>query len=252
MHKNFAKTGFLGKTISSLPECHSTNDHMAQLATHGQVNHGDIIATDFQTKGKGQRGNMWSSERGKNLLFSIFIQPENLNVSEAYLLNIVSGLSMVEMIKKINPSLNCKLKWPNDVYISDRKISGILIETSLSNRFDYAVIGIGLNVNQTYFPLSSATSLKIETGEDYNLSKLLENYAECFEPLYIGLLNGSKGKILRSYHDNMYWRGETHIYSSKGEEFEAEIIGINEIGNLVLNCNGVKKTYRMKEVEFIQ
>lgn len=251
MHKNFAKTRFLGKTVTYLPECHSTNDYLAQLTLKQQLSHGDVVVTDFQSKGKGQRGNSWISERGKNLLFSFLLKPHFLGIGDAYLLNIIAGLSVARLVKKFNSALNCTLKWPNDVFIEDRKIAGILIETSLSNQFENAIVGIGLNINQSYFPMPTATSLKLETGITYDLSEVLEEYFLCFEYFYQMLESGEKGKALRLYHEIMYWRGEMHSYKSKGEVFNAVLIGINEHGHLVLNCEGSIHSFRTKEVEFI-
>ena len=251
MHKNFANTRFLGKTITSLPECHSTNDFMAQLAAKEQVAHGDILTAEFQSKGKGQRGNTWMSEKGKNLLFSIYLKPSFLRVEDIFLLNIIAGLAGTQLINQIIPGAECQLKWPNDVYVNGKKISGILIETSISKQLDFVVAGIGFNVNQSHFALPTATSLKIETGKAYDLGGVLESYAEFFENYYIMLEQGQRSHILRLYHDRMMWRGETHTYRSNGSEFEAVLIGINESGNLVLNCNGASKQFRTKEVEFV-
>ncbi len=251
MHKNFAKTRFLGKTITSLPECHSTNDFMAQLAAKEQVTHGDILTADFQSKGKGQRGNTWMSEKGKNLLFSIFLQPDFLKVDDIFLLNIVAGLAGTQLINQFVPGTGCELKWPNDVYVNGKKISGILIETSISKQLDFVVVGIGFNVNQSHFALPTATSLKIETGRDHDLLSVLEVFSENFESYYDLLGQGKRSHILRSYHDKMMWRGEVHTYRNNGTEFEAVLIGINETGNLVLNCNGVSRQFRTKEVEFV-
>lgn len=251
MHKNFANTRFLGKSITSLPECHSTNDFMAQLAAKQQVSHGDILTAGFQTKGKGQRGNSWTSEKGKNLLFSIFLKPPFLKIEDIFLLNIIAGLAGTQLINDIVPEAQCQLKWPNDVYVKGNKISGILIETSISKQLDFVVAGIGFNVNQSHFALPTATSLKIETGKDHDLFSVLEKYAHAFENYYGLLESGEKNRVLRTYHDKMYWRGEVHTYRSHGEEFEAELIGINETGNLVLNCAGISKQFRTKEIEFV-
>ena len=251
MHKNFANTRFLGKSITSLPECHSTNDLMAQLAAKQQVTHGDILTADFQSKGKGQRGNTWTSEKGKNLLFSIYLQPSFLKPEDIFLLNIIAGLAGTNLINEIIPGAECLLKWPNDVYVNGKKISGILIETSISRQLDFVVVGIGFNVNQSHFPLPTATSLKIETGKDHDLSAVLETLSINFEQYYELLESGERKRVLRNYHDKMYWRGEVHTYRSNNSEFEAELIGINETGNLVLNCDGIVKQFRTKEIEFI-
>ncbi len=251
MHKNFANTRFLGKTITSLPECHSTNDFMAQLAAKQQVAHGDILTTDYQTRGKGQRGSTWSSEKGKNLLFSIFLRPHFLKIENIFLLNIVAGLAGTQLIKNIIPGTECQLKWPNDIYVNEKKISGILIETSINKQLEFVIVGIGFNVNQAHFPLPTATSLKIESEQAYDTFSILESYACFFEQYYDQLESGEKNKILRAYHDQMYWRGETHTYKSQGLAFDAVLIGINEIGNLILNCDGVVRQFRTKEVEFI-
>ncbi len=252
MHKNFAKTPFLGKSLISLPECHSTNDFMAQLAANQQLQHGDIIMTNFQSRGKGQRGNNWISEPGKNLLFSMYINPKFLEVNEAYLLNLITGISITQLVEKTANNLTAELKWPNDVYVRDRKIAGILIETSLRKQFEYAIVGVGLNVNQSYFALPTATSLNLEAGSSFDLLTLLENFTNIFRDFYQLLEDGKRDLILKKYHEKLYWRGEPHIYKSSDGEFEAILIGIDKNGNLVLNIEGRLKHFRIKEVEFIR
>ncbi len=219
--------------------------------TKQQTSHGDVVMTDYQSQGKGQRGNSWSSERGKNLLFSFLLKPTFLGVGDAYLINIIAGLGVAKLVTKTLPELICTLKWPNDVFVGDKKISGILMETAISSHFENAIVGIGININQSHFPLNSATSLKIEANKSFDLMQLLEQFSLEFENFYQMLESGEKSKILRLYHDVLYWRGERHSYRSKEGEFEAVLVGINGHGHLVLNCQGTIKHFRTKEVEFI-
>lgn len=224
---------------------------MVQLAAIGEVQHGDVVTADYQTNGKGQRGNSWQSERGQNLLFSLFVTSQRLQIEETYLLTLTAGLAIAELVEELTQSPYVKLKWPNDVYVKDRKIAGILIETSLKKQLEYAIIGIGLNVNQSHFSISTATSLKMESDKSFGRSEVLQRLLEIYDEFFLLLEDEKISLILARYHDRLYWRGEKRIYKALDEEFEAELIGIDRQGNLVLNRDGKLKHFRTKEVTFV-
>ena len=159
MHKIFTNTLFIGKKVIYLPSCHSTNSIASELVIKGDAISGQIVITDFQSSGRGQRGNEWESEEGENLLFSIIVNAEFLDPSECFMLNIVTSLALIDTLDEYVNS-NIKVKWPNDIYYDQRKICGMLIENYIkSNSIKFSVIGIGLNVNQKSFSNPTAVSL---------------------------------------------------------------------------------------------
>ncbi len=251
MHKYFAKPLFLGKMLEFLPECHSTNEEVLLRIRRKVLNEGYILHTGHQIAGKGQRGNAWLSEPGKNLLFSIYLTPKMLLPKQAFLLNIISGLAVVDALY---PAISdtVELKWPNDVYVGDRKISGILVETMIEGGVIVdAVVGIGVNVNQSYFSLTSATSMLIESGRPHNLEELLEQIVLQMEKYYLKLKSGDARGLLEAYYKVMRWRGEIHSFQDKEGIFEGEIIGVDDTGRLTVKTNNIVRSFDVKEIAFL-
>ena len=251
MHKIFAKTLFLGKKVVFLPQCHSTNDELATLAKNSKEPEGLVLYTKDQTKGKGQRGNVWLAEPGKNMLISVLLRPRFLDPQNQFYLNLITGLAIIDVLMESIPN-HLTLKWPNDVYIQDRKIAGILIESNIrGSSVESAIVGVGLNVNQNGFNLPKATSISIETGDDFVLNDVMENFLLHLEKWYLKLKSGDKRAILDQYHQLLMWRGEKRKFRRANEELFGEIIGIDQHGRLSINHDGILHHYNIKEIEFI-
>ena len=147
-----------------LPSCRSTNQVASDLLSVKKPNEGLVVLTRNQTEGRGQRGSHWESEPGKNLTFSTILKPTFLPISRIFDLTIVASLAIVRSLADFGLE-SCKIKWPNDIYCRDAKIAGILIENAVrANQIEWAIVGIGLNVNQTKFLTADATSTKLENG----------------------------------------------------------------------------------------
>lgn len=243
-----------------LSEVASTNTYLKQIANDSP--HGLVVATDNQTAGRGQRGNTWESAPGMNLTFSLLLKPRHIApamqfaISEAVALGIVDALRLC-----LPPGLRSevKVKWPNDVYVGDRKICGILIEHSLSgSAIGWTVAGAGVNVNQREF-LSDApnpVSLFQLTGEDRDLGGLLESATEAVLTLF-GMADSEdpQGRCLlhRRYLSEL-WRGEGfHPYAlPNGECFMGRIVDIAPDGMLTLATEeGATRRFAFKEVAAI-
>lgn len=252
MHKFFAKPLFLGKKVVFLPQCHSTNDELMLLAKNSTVPEGQILYTNNQTKGKGQRGNVWISESGSNILMSILLHPKFISPTAQFYLNLITGLAIVETLKE-KSSKEILLKWPNDVYINGKKIAGILIESIVrGNRIESSIVGVGLNVNQDHFSISTATSLFKEEGVEFDKLEIMESLLCNLEKWYLKLKNGANEEILTSYHNLLMWRGENRSFRSNDGEFDGKIIGINNQGQLTIQIVDGLETFNIKEVEFIR
>lgn len=251
MHKYFAKPLFLGKMLEFLPECHSTNEELLLRIRRETLNEGHVLHTGHQIAGKGQRGNAWLSERGKNLLFSIYLTPKVLLPKQAYLLNIISGLAVVDaLVPRVGDKV--ELKWPNDVYVGDKKISGILVETMIEGGvIADAVVGIGVNVNQSHFPLATATSILMESDVTCELEELLEQIIQQLEKYYLKLKSGDTRGLLEAYYKVMRWRGEIHSFRDREGTFEGEIIGIDDTGRLTVKTNNIVRRFDVKEIAFL-
>jgi len=253
VHKIFAKSLFLGKKVIFLPQCHSTNDQLAEMARIEKLPEGTVLYTDHQENGKGMRGNKWDAEKGKNVLLSLLISPKGLLIRDQFYLNLIISLAVSDTLKEVLVNSAVFIKWPNDIYVEKKKISGILIENSLKgNAIDSSIIGIGINLNQKKYDLPNATSLALELGDDTEREYFIERLLISIEKWYLKLNNGDKISILNAYYESLMWKDELHEFQTEGNLFKGIIIGIDESGRLVIESeNGKTYTFNVKEVSFI-
>lgn len=234
----------------------STNEKAIQLIDERKASEGELIITDNQFKGRGHQDNKWESEPGKNLTFSLIIQPVFLNASEQFILNEVVGLSIIEALNKSLAEEKFLIKWPNDIYVRSDKIAGVLIQHFLKGtKLNFSIIGIGININQTHF-ISDApnpVSLKIITGKTYNKEDILIGFIKSFEQNYekIKTLSG-RNEIYSSYLENLYKSNKVAKFKDKNGLFYGKIKGINEFGQLQISDEtGQIRIYGFKELEWL-
>lgn len=218
--------------------------------------HGTVVTTHTQTAGRGQRGNSWEAEPGRNLTFSVMLRPDGADARSQYAVSEAVATAIASTLRPLvdRPEL-LTVKWPNDIYYGDRKLCGILIENTLTGlRIDRSIAGIGINVNQTEF-LSDApnpVSLKQLTGREYDLDRLLEDTVRAILEAVDALRQGH-AETHRRYL-SMLWRREgLHPYSTPaGEVFMAEIADVAPTGLLTLrHADGTLSTHAFKEVTAI-
>lgn len=253
MYKILANTVFLGKEVHFLPECHSTNDTLLAWIKQEKLIEGTIVICGSQTKGKGQRGNNWMAEPGRNLTFSILLKPDFLDVSEQFFLNMAISNSIRKFFQEYIPTL--KVKWPNDLLVPGfGKIGGILIENTLHRGgWEYAVVGIGLNINQTQFDIPQATSLNSITGSYFDLEELLKLLITYVEQGYIELKKRKFKKIHEEYLHNLYLKDQLSRFSADGKEFYGTITGIDSLGRLEIRPQtGGQISFDLKTISFLE
>ena len=252
MYKILANTIFLGKDVHFLPECHSTNDTALQLIRNRKAKEGTIVICENQSQGRGQRGNTWISQPGKNLTFSLVLRPEFMDISEQFYLNMTVSNSVRKLLQDYIPNL--QVKWPNDLVVPGfGKIGGVLIENTFSGEgWENAVVGIGLNVNQLLFNSENATSLYSLTGNQINLEELFRLLITQLEQGYIQLKKGKWKEIKAEYLHHLFLKDRLAKFSSEGEEFSGIITGINQEGKLEISLeNGDQAVFGLKEVRFL-
>jgi len=241
----------IGEQIIWLDEVNSTNDYASKLSAEN-ISEGLVVAALFQTEGKGQRGNSWESNHNENLTFSAILFPKFLEVQKQFLLSKTVSLGVFDAISKIAD--NVSIKWPNDIYIGNGKVAGILIENSFSSRFlDKTIVGIGLNVNQVSFSddLPNPTSLKIETGKHFELVHILNDLCKSLTIRYQQLIDKQLDKIATDYYQNLYHNNDYFQYSAEGRKFTARVVNVKESGELVLETTkGEILEFSFKEVSF--
>ena len=251
MYKILANTIFLGKDVLFLPECHSTNDRALELIRSGHAREGSIVICSNQTRGKGQRGNTWESEPGLNLTFSLVLTPLFLDISEQFSLNMMVSGSIRKLLQEYIPAL--KVKWPNDLVVPGRgKIGGVLIENVLSSgKWEFAVVGVGLNINQLQFGHAKATSLAALTGGFFDLEELFRMLIAHLEQGYISLKKGKVDEIHRDYLHHLFLREEWAVFVEKSNEFEGKIAGVSKEGRLRMELkDGSDRLFDLKEISF--
>src|SRR5690606_3998867 len=212
----------------------STNSYLKELSAKNEVPDCTIVMADYQTKGRGQMGTGWLSEEGKNLIFSLFKKIDCLHSDEQFYISMATSLAIFKALKQFHiPGL--KIKWPNDILSANQKICGILIETIIkSNRIKAAIIGIGLNVNQTSFPGAiNASSLKQITGIIYDRDEIL-NHITSQMAIHVNLIYEGKFEELKGEYEQYLFRKEkpSTFKSSDGELFMGYIKGITNKGLL--------------------
>jgi BirA family biotin operon repressor/biotin-[acetyl-CoA-carboxylase] ligase len=251
MYKILANTLFLGKDIHFLPDCHSTNDIALQALRQKEAYEGSIFITNHQTHGKGQRGNTWETKPGENLTFSLVLQPHFLDLSEQFLLNMAISNAIRQGMQEYIPQLH--VKWPNDLVVPGAgKIGGILIENLVGSKgWEYAVVGIGLNINQREFSSPQATSLSLVTGSSYPLEELFKLLITHVEQAYLALKKGKRELLKQEYLRHLYLLNQWAQYRVGEQTLEGKIIGLSEMGNLLLELpSGQQQSFGIKEITF--
>lgn len=231
----------------------STNAELNRLIGLEDLEEGTIVCTDYQSHGKGHMGNTWSSEKGKNLLFSILLKPGFLLPENAFHLSRITSLSLLEVLD--NQDIKSEIKWPNDIVAGSSKICGVLIENAVSGRgILQSVIGVGLNVNQEVFNSSipSPTSLRLEKGCHFDRKVLMEEFRTALEGWYQVLFTGNEKSIMDAYHNRLYLLNQSARYSDGNSEFKARIRAVLPGGELeVLTESGEIRRFGFKEIHYL-
>lgn len=234
--------------IIHLDETDSTNIYINKVEETNV-----LVAAEYQTAGRGQGSNTWESERGKNLLFSIKVSPSWMEAKDYYLLSMAGALALKNVLDSFVGDIT--LKWPNDIYWKDKKISGTLIQTSISGRnIQDCIYGVGININQRIFvsDAPNPVSLWQILGRETDREKILQMIADEFSRHLQMLEEGKADFIHQEYNKHLYRREGFYAYEDKDGMFEAEVIEVLKNGHLVLrDRNGMTRIYELKEVKFI-
>ena len=254
-----------------IDETHSTSSLLRETYDDS-LPHLFTIRTDFQTAGRGQAGNSWESEKGKNLLFSTLLRYPEVEAANQWRLSMLVAVAVREAIASILSPLASRLspitiKWPNDIYYNDQKLVGILIENTLSGRqIAYTIAGVGINVNQTQW-LSNApnpVSMKQITGEEYDVENLLNAFLEAIQRWE----KASTEQLREEYIKHLYRRTGWHPYLAREVSvaptniqlsaqaadgvFLAQWVDITPQGEWVLRLkSGEEKRYHFKQIRFV-
>lgn len=231
----------------------STNLRVAQMVDEMDGTQPFWVRTDDQFAGKGQGTHTWISEAGQNLTGTLAIFPSRFEASRQFALSQVFALSAVVLLELFLDEV--RIKWPNDLYAGDRKIGGILIETAILGPFiNYAILGLGININQRKFSdsIPNPISISMLTGMNYNLAEFEDLFLEAFRNKYSLIESGRFAELNSQYVNKLYKIGEMCGFKTSKKSFEARITGVNEFGHLLLQTpTGSIQSYAYQEVEYI-
>ena len=239
-------------TIVRLEETDSTNTYLRQHASQMEA-WMTVVTAKYQTAGRGQGVHTWESNRSENLLFSVLTHPVMVPVRSQFLLSEAGALALKEVLDGYTDGIT--LKWPNDIYWNDRKLSGTLIETSIGGgRIKNCVFGIGLNVNQKTFESDAPNPVSLAQilGHDIDREQLFKQIVAAFEKYYRMLENGQYDAISALYHEALYRRQGFYMYEDGDGRFEGAIVEVGDDGLLVLrDRDGRFREYEFREVKFV-
>jgi BirA family biotin operon repressor/biotin-[acetyl-CoA-carboxylase] ligase len=253
LHQDPIQSLFIGSKQLKLPSCHSTNAVAADLLAESATAEGTVIITDNQTSGKGQRGNTWESQPGKNLTLSIILKPRFLPLTRQFDLTVVSSLALTNTLVDIGMPAP-QIKWPNDIYYKGSKIAGILIENSVrSNILEWSILGIGLNVNQSGFKTAGATSVKLELRDEVNLEWVLQNLLRRLSEYYAVLKSGRYRELRALYMERLMWLNEQRTFQNNAlnTSFSGVIQRVSDQGKLIIAIDNHQEAFDFKTITFL-
>ena len=243
--------------VKYLPVVDSTNDYLRHERGNLLEEAGDArvvaVYAGRQTAGRGQRGNVWHSRDGENLLLSMLVRPRSLPVKGQFLLSQAVALAVNEAMHACG--IDSVVKWPNDLYVGNRKVAGVLVELNCEGGMvSDAIVGVGVNVNQTEFPVMDKipVSISMLTGRTFDVGEVLDVLLASFVRYYEMLEQGDGPVIEARYKENLLGFGTVMRYRDAGSVFDAAITDVQGDGALSLERgDGTVSRYYFKEVELL-
>ena len=240
----------------------STNNYARQQIHAGLAQQGMAIFAHQQLAGKGQRGKVWATEKGVNIIMSLLLKPQPLQITQQFQLSACVAVALQDFFMKYAGD-DSKIKWPNDLYWQDRKAGGVLVESIIGSRepivigsgagnWEWSIVGIGININQTSFPddLPNPVSLKQITGKSFNPLELAKELCLVFNKRFTELIEDGFENIYNSYLAHLYKRMATVKLKRDNIVFEAMIEGVSPSGKLITQ-HAIQEEFNFGEVEWV-
>jgi len=243
----------VGSNVRHCEKVSSTNTVAAAMLRESPPAEGTVITASYQESGRGQPGNSWESEPGKNLLMSVILYPVMVTPADQFIISRMISLAVCDLVSKYT-SL-ARIKWPNDIYVGDDKIAGILIENSImGTTLGSTIAGIGLNVNQIVFRSGAPNPVSLcqVTGHEHDLPTVINELIASLDRRYVMVIKGERTPLETEYHDALYRAGEWHRYSDNDGEFTGMIEKVMADGMIaVRKRNGTRYLYAFREIDYI-
>lgn len=233
--------------IHFVNQVNSTNTYIKTLPPQN----GLVVYSAYQTAGRGQTGSVWESEVNKNLLCSILFEFNSVPVEQQAYINMAVSIALRQLVFKLTRT-KCYIKWPNDIYINNKKIAGILIENSIQGEnIKQTVVGIGLNVNQTHFFNKNAISLNRVSNTQFEIEEVLDILLEELNIAYESIKAGKWDEIIETYNAHLFRRHETSYFTVNGQMVLGQIDRVNKQGLLEVLIGQSVQIFAHKEILMI-
>lgn len=243
----------IGSHVRHCEKVSSTNTVAAAMLRESPPAEGTVITASYQESGRGQPGNSWESEPGKNLLMSVILYPVMVRPADQFIISRMVSLAVYDLVS--GHTSRAGIKWPNDIYVGNDKIAGILIENSITgDTLGSTIAGIGLNVNQVTFSSGAPNPVSLcqVTGKEHDLPAVTRELTAALERRYTMIIRGESAQMEKEYHNALYRAGEWHLYSDRKREFEAMIERVMPDGMLALRRrDGTRRLYAFREIDYI-
>lgn len=237
--------------IVFLNEIHSTQTLASQMLARGELSHGTFVVAGYQTQGRGYASNTWYSSPMTNLLGTLYIEYSSLPAQEQFTVTTAVSVAIARFLEK-ELQRQVFIKWPNDIFVNDRKICGLLIENQiLGNHLRSSLIGIGLNVNEAHFPDNLPQAISMFQLDGINRKIRAVAHALASSILGFAETPDFSETSRREYLSRLYRKDKAALYKSGDETFEGIIRGVDVYGRLVVENKGGMQTYGFKEVEYL-
>lgn len=245
----------IGANHIHLKRVGSTNQYTADMIAKSKPMEGTVISAAYQYDGKGQIGRYWESEDGMNITCSTILRPIFLEASDQFRLNIAVSLAVWDFVDHYISSDDVRIKWPNDIYVGNKKIAGILVQNTLiGKRIDSSIIGTGININQVQFSdhIPNPTSLAGEIGSGFVLDDVYPWLFRFLTKRYLQLRAGKVDSQREEYLSALYRIGEEGRYISGDNEWVGTINGVDDYGRLIIcRADGETHAYAFREVSMV-
>lgn len=254
MQNNNISGLIIGQNTIYLDKVASTNDYLRDLLSNFKpLAEGTAILAEEQFQGKGQRGSTWLSDPGKNLTTSILLKPHFLAIEQQFALSATVAIALVKWLKS-KTELPVTVKWPNDIYVDNKKIAGILIENKLKgNKIEASIVGIGVNINQVNFDTASTiTSLSNLTDKaHYVIKDLAVELFASIQKEYNTLFTHSWQPQLNCYNELLFWKDQEKPFLVAGEKKMGMIKTVGIDGQLQILIDDKLQKFNIKEISHI-
>ncbi len=233
----------------------STNSYLRQMSKNKGLGKWTAVTAEFQNEGRGQKGALWHSEKGKNLICSLLVQLEGVKAEDQFMLNCAISLGIYQYLQRYNlPKL--AIKWPNDIMSVSKKLGGILIENTLSaDKITKCIIGVGINLNQEYFPvdLPMAVSIKQINGQEVDREIFLQDLLNSIQNKFDFVFDKKYDELWNQYESALYRKDKVRMFKEvTGKPFIGIIRGVSKQGMLRLEKEDESiKSYNFKEVIYL-